>query len=60
MKAGLILTPDLQSQEGNRSPGLYSSKYGIMTTLLKNNFSVKAVEQLEVLSFRRNTVKIKS
>ena len=27
--AGLVLTPGLQSQEGNRNPGLYSSKYGI-------------------------------
>ena len=28
--AGLILTPGLQSQEGNRSSGLYLSKYGIL------------------------------
>ena len=33
IKAGLVLILGLQSQEGNSSPGLYSSKYGKWITV---------------------------
>ena len=46
--AGLNLRPDLQSQEGNRSLGFYSSKYGtqvravgIPTFYFQVNLSIK-------------------
>ena len=39
IKAGLILRLGLQSQEGNRSPDLYSSKYGTLGSLTNRRFS---------------------
>ena len=54
IKAGFVLMPGLQSQEGNRSPGLYSSKYGtcfaVYNTRVWQLFYVDMVDRHGLLS----------